>query len=394
MDQNRKSFTPTYSLVQATYWMTACAVLSYTAVYLQALSFSNFALGVITAAGRVLGSLLGPVIASYLDSHPRFPTAKMNTPLLFLQIILFAILQFTGSGNLITAVLVALVIGLFISTNSVVLRFCGDCAASGIDLNFGIARGVGSFAYIIPSVLLGIVFKYIPAAYLPVFGILLLVVQIVVNGYAGRFFVGQRSISMNPENEQKSSSLLQFFREEPVFTRLLFGIMLLFFGYYTYATFLINVVRNLGGDTSGMGFLSGVSAAIEIPFMFAFARLRKKWHLSSILTLSVIAISLKILASALVTDMTGLYVSQLLQGPGYALFAAAIVVYVSKVIPAKNLAKGQSLVYTMEMASGVLAGLIAGKLYDTTSVKITLLAGFAVTAAGVILCVSGIKKVR
>ena len=396
MDTNTKSksFTFTYSLVQAAYWMTACAVLSYTVVYLQALSFRNFTIGIITACGRVLGALLGPVIAAYLDSHPKFPTARMSYPLLLLQVILFGLLQIFGSGNALTGILLALIIGLFISTNTVNLRFCGDCAIGGYDLNFGIARGIGSLAYILPTVLLGIIFKRIPGTYLPVFGIFLLLLQLIVNVYAGRFFRGQRSLSGIRGDSAGSSSLFRFLREDPYFTRLLIGILLLFFGYYTYATFLINIVKNIGGDTAVMGAISGVAAAVEIPFMFALSFLRKKWKLSTLMIFATAALAVKVLVTALVTSIPALFVSQLLQGFGYALFAAAIVEYVSAVIPQRNLAKGQSLVYTMEMASGVLASLVAGKLYDVASVRVTLLVGFFVTAAGVAMCISGIRKVE
>lgn len=391
-DNKNESFTFAFSLVQASYWMSACAVFSYAVVYLQALSFSNFSIGVITAAGRVFGSLAGPLIAAYLDSHPKFPTSGMNTPLLAAQIVLFFILQLTGGCNAVTGILFALTSGLFVSTNSVILRFCGDCAVNGLRLNYGIARGIGSLAYILPSVLLGILFKKIPASFLPTAGILLLAFQLAVNIYAGMYFKGRRSVSLS--EAESGDSLICFIRKEPLFARLLAGIVLLFFGYYVYATFLINIVRNAGGDSASMGILSGVGAAIEIPFMFLLNRLRKKIPLSRILMFSVAAISLKILVSALVTDIPRLLISQILQGFGYALFAASIVEYVSSVIPEKNQAKGQSLIYTMEMVSGILANLIAGKLYDITTVKNTLITGFAVSAIGAAVCISGIKKIR
>lgn len=392
-DRKQKSFTFAFSLVQATYWMTACAVLSYAVIYLQALSFSNFSIGIITAFGRVLGSLSGPLIASYLDSHPMFPTARMNTPLLLAQVALFALLQFFGRNNLITGMFFAMVAGLFIATNSVVLRFCGDCAVGGYKLNYGVARGIGSLAFIIPSVLMGILFKRIPATYLPAVGIILLVLQFAVNVYAGMFFKGQRSVSLQ-EDDIGSSPLIKFLREDPMFTRLLIGTSLLFFGYYSYNIFMINVVRNVGGDTAIMGIISGVGAAIEIPFMFLFSSLRKKWKISTLLTLSIIAFSLKVFITAMVSTIPALFATQILQGFGYALFAAAIVEYVSAVIPKRNLAKGQSLVYTMEMLSGVLASLVAGKLYDVTSVKTTLMVGFSVTVIGAAVFISGIKKVK
>lgn len=388
--RNGKNFTFPFSLVQATYWMSACAITAYAVIYLQALSFSNFSIGIITAAGRIIGAVFGPLIATYLDGHPKTPTSGMISPMLIFQGALLCLLLFFGKNDVPTGIIYAVLYGTFVSTNSVVLRFCGDCAVGGYRLNYGIARGIGSLAYIIPSVLLGIIFKQIPATCLPYAGIILLALELIVNVYAGMFFKGQRSISI--KEAETGDSFIRFIKNEPVFTRLLAGLIFLFFGYCIYATFLINIVKNAGGDTASMGLLSGFGAAIEIPAMFLLSRLRKRWRISTLLKVSLVAFSVKALALAMATDIAALFAVQLLQAFSYALYAAAIVEYVVAVIPAKNQAKGQSLIYTTELISGIMAGLIAGRLLDVTTVKTTLIIGFIVTAVGTVISLTGVKK--
>lgn len=391
-NDKHKSFTFAFSLVQSAYWMTACAILAYQVVYLQALSFNNFQTGIIIASGEVLGALFGPTIATYLDGHPKFPTSRMNTPLILLLILIHGVLMLIGRNNLLTGAMVAVVYGLFLSTNSVNMRYCGDSAVAGLSLDYGFARGMGSLAYVIPCTLIGIIFEKISARYLPLIAILLLILQMAANFYAGRFFKGQHSVNLH--RKEAGDPLFAFIRSDPTFARLLIGNALLFFGTSTYETFMINVVNNVGGSTSTMGVLSAFGAAMELPAMFLLTRLRKKWRVSTLLTFAFTAFSVKSLLFAIVNTVPGLFAAMALTGLGYALYAAAIVVYVEDVIPLKNQAKGQSLIYTMEMLGAIANGLIAGRLYDVTSVKTTLLVGSAVSVIGTVLSISGIKKVR
>ena len=71
-----RSLTLPFGLGQASFWMSVCITLSFAAVHLKARGFSNTELGLVMAVGNILGALLGPLLASLAETHPRL----RNTP--------------------------------------------------------------------------------------------------------------------------------------------------------------------------------------------------------------------------------------------------------------------------------------------------------------------------
>ena len=76
----------------------------------------------------------------------------------------------------------------------------------------------------------------------------------------------------------------------------------------------------------------------------------------------------------------------------YALYAPAIVAYVTLVVPYDDAAKGQSLAFSMTTMGGVLASLISGRLLDVLSAPATAWIAAAVCAVGAVLACRGLEK--
>ena len=58
--EQKNALTGQYSAVQGTFWMGYCVCISFAAVYLQGLGYTNAQLGVVMAVGNLLGAVLGP----------------------------------------------------------------------------------------------------------------------------------------------------------------------------------------------------------------------------------------------------------------------------------------------------------------------------------------------
>ena len=301
------SLTFPFSLVQFSYWIGCCGILGYAVVYLQTLGFDNFTLGIVIALGNVLAALLGPALASYLDRHPAMPTARMNYPVFGAELLLAAVLLLHAEKDLFTASVYTLLIGVSVAANSVNMRFCADAVNAEMSLDFGIARGIGSFGYILPTVGLGILFRKVSPTTLPWALLLFILMQFAANAYIGSR-LKDRVSRRESEEREKGDPLPVFLKSEPRFALMLLGIVLIFFCYETYAKFTINVVRNAGGDTGTMGLLTGFTAVIEIPTLLCYWLLRKRWKSSSLLKVSFIFFSMKsAIALFCITPRTSLY---------------------------------------------------------------------------------------
>ena len=133
-------------------------------------------------------------------------------------------------------------------------------------------------------------------------------------------------------------------------------------------------------------------AAVEIPVMLFFGRIRGGRKSVTLLRLSLLFFALKALVFPLASSVPALFGALVLQAPSFALYTAVIVDYVAETLPFADSAKAQSLIYSMTTVGAVLASLIAGRLYDLLTVPQTLWVGAAATAAGVILAMLGTKE--
>ena len=390
---NRKrSLTPAYAAVQASFWMGFCVSVSYAAVYLQGLGYSNASLGLVTAFGSLLGALVGPLLSARIDRSERVSAAGLCMPLLILQLLTLVLLWLHPQKDAVSSACFALYICFSLSVNSMNLKLYSDAVYAGLVIDYGFCRGMGSLMYVFVSLLLGAAVERSSIRVLPLTGILLTLAQMAA------FFVFRRYLprvsSRTADSTPRGSSMAVFMRRNPRFCVLLAGTLLLFIAHSTVTNYLINVTRNVGGDTRTMGYLNGFMAAVEIPVIMFFTPLFGKRSSASLLRTAFVLFTLKGAAIALASSVLQLGAAFLLQAPSFALYTAAIVPYVGRIVAYEDSAKAQSLAFTMTTLGSVLASVIGGWLYDHISVSATLWIACGVCALGSLISLAGVEKRR
>ncbi|MBQ6315851.1 MAG: MFS transporter [Mogibacterium sp.] len=390
MEKNNKSLTVAYSFVQASFWMDLCIALSFASVYLLGLGDSNSALGLIIAAGNLIGAMIGPGLSSMIDRKEDVTAARVMPYVLAARFVMLAVLIFFPGSKVMTSVGFTLYIAFSMSVNSLNLKLYVDAAHNGLIVDYGKARGMGSLAYVIISSLLGFLITATSIRVIPWAGIAVGIIQIV--SFAA-FARGASSGSKYNAGEQKTGdSLALFARKNKRFCVLLAGTVLIFFSHNTVCNFLINVTNNIGGGTDEMGLLNGFMAAVEIPVMLTFTRFFGKRDAGKLLRFAFLMFTLKAAAIAAAGSMPAMAAAFVLQAPSFAIYTAAIVPYIENTIPHEDSAKAQSLAFTMTTFSSVLAGTVSGMLYDNISVTATLWIAAIVCAAGTIISISGTER--
>ena len=390
--KHTKSLTPAYAAIQATFWMTWCTSVGFAAVYLQGLGYSNSGLGLVTAAGSLLGALLGTLLSARIDSEERLSAGKLTPPVLAAQAaVLLLLLAFPRKGA-VTTLGFALYMMFATSLNSLNLKLYSDAVFRGARVDYGFARGMGSLFYVLVSLLLGLVIERSSVRAVIVAALLLCA------GQYGAFLVFRRQLPDAPAaggaKAERSSPLSVFIRKNPRFSVLLLGTALLFFAHNIVCNFLINITRNVGGDTGTMGALNGFMAAVEIPVMLFFSVLFGRRSSASLLRVAFVFFTLKAAAIAAAPSVPLLGAAFLLQAPSFALYASAIVTYVGRVVSYEDSAKAQSLAFTMTTLGGVLANIIGGRLFDLLSVSATLRIACGICALGTLISLLGVEDRR
>ena len=390
----KKSITPVtfhYMIITGAFWMSFCLISSYAAVYLQGAGYNNRELGLIMAAGSVGAALLSPLLGSWIDRNRRIRHAGVVYVLLIIQTALLLALRFNPARNVFSAVCYALYMTALLPVNAMNLDLCVRLEHARAPLNFGLARSMGSFAFVIISTLLGVLTERFSFLVLPWAGIVVVALQAAGNLLIDRD-LRKYEASMPPEASsavEKSASLAAFVRENPGFSIMLLGTILIYIAHNMDGNFLINLIENLGGGTAIMGYVAAFTAIVEVPVMMFSSRLPKRWSTADYIRLSFVFFVLKTLAYALAPNIPLFFAARTLQAPSYALYTVLIVSYADSVVARKDSAKAQSLAFAVTTVGSVLSSLLGGQLFDTMGVRNTMLTASGICAVGAAIAVYG-----
>ncbi len=371
--------------------MAFCVVTAYAAVFLQGIGYSNSELGIILALGNVGGAVLSPVLGARIDRNRNLRHAAVIRVLLAVQVVLLIILRMFPYHSLLTAACYVLYMTAMMPVNALNLDLCIRLERAEAPLNFGFARSMGSFSFVILSTLLGILTAGGNHLILPFAGMAVVALQAFSNQLIDRDLKNYEGRNPMPEGEaqERSSSLIQFVKENAMFCLMLFGTIIIFTSHNIDGNFLINEIRERGGNESTMGYVAAFTAITEIPVMMFASRLPKKWSTVQYIRLALILFIGKALAYALAPDIPTFFLARIMQAPSYALYTVLIVGYANSVVAKKDSAKAQSLACSMPTIGSVLASLIGGYMFDVTSVKTTMLTAAAIAAAGAVIAIAG-----
>ena len=396
-NENRK-MNLDYALIQGFFWCAYCAVGSYAAFYLQASGFTGTATGLIMAAGSTLALLLPMVLSPIIDEGKRLTSTGAMLGTIALQFAAGIALLFLRGAGIVLGILYVIWMGLMRSMLPICTQICVDAEHCGCRVDYSTGRAFGSFAFIIASAILGKLLEDRPYTILPKAGLLLLVL-LAAAVYGAEVLLRKRRDEASGEKEEKApakkgKSIAAFLKQYKDYGLLLLGLGLVFTGYGAVSEFSINIVEDLGGTAADVGYINAVYALLEIPAMLLWRRIASKKCADLVLALSICFFVGKTIFFAAMTSVAAIYPGAIFQFLGYGLFTPAIVAYTIKKIPYEDSAKAQSLAASMSTLGVILSSIFCGILLDRISVRQTMLLFSGVVAAGAVVCILAMIKMR
>ena len=158
--QNRPSFRRLdyhYIVMQAGFWAMFASVVAYQTALLLERGFSNGEAGLMTAVRCLAGIVCQPLLGAFADRYPEIPLKRIVTISLLLSLGAGAWYWLSPDMGLWETTLVWVVIGgLEVSSyplmDAMAIQFIND----GVPIRYSLGRGVGSMAYAVVCVLLGL----------------------------------------------------------------------------------------------------------------------------------------------------------------------------------------------------------------------------------------------
>lgn len=381
MKKTRGNITTKYALVQAAYWMSSCIISSYASVYLLGEGFSNTQIGLVIGLAGAISTVMQPWVGAVVDRSERITLRTMSLAFGLAMTILSAVLIVTRNKWFVAVVYSTLRV-LFQVALPLVCAMGMDSINRGSNLNFGLARGIGSIAYAVLTSIIGFMAAAM-GSHILAFGMF---------ATSGLFALGlqmfprEQNLLRQPEAmKEMSAPGRAFFSKYPKFLLLVAGWTLAFTGYGLISNFLFQIIESKGGDSTSMGIALAISAISEVPTMFFFVVMVRKLKSGTWLRISGIFFLFKIFGIFWFSNMAGIYVAHGFQMLGYALFSVASVYYVNCLMEEHDKVRGQAYMTMTSTMGAVIGSTVGGAIIDMFGIQVMLIAAVVIAAIGAVL---------
>ena len=384
-----KFWTLRYTLINILYFAAFCTIHAYAGVFLLDKGFTNTQVGLALAISNILSVFGQPLVAGIID-RGTILTNRITVMFSSLFLLLGSVaLLFVSSEKIpIFAIFVLMYTVQFVYMPMMIaMNF--EYAKAGCKINFGLARGMGSAGFAVTSFFLGkAVEKYGTNVILFVTIIVMAIMVLIVLFFKKPKNSDTKEFVKAVEKEEKESvGLFAFAKKYPFFMVFLLGVACCFFAHNMINDFLIQIIRNLGGNETELGYATFLQAILELPVMALIGFVLKKISERHMLVFSAVSFFVKTAILFLATGLIGMYVSQSFQMFAYAVFIPTAAYFAENVMKENDKVKGQAFINSALTLGGVFSNLVCGKILDAFGVKVMLLIGMAVCFIGVLIVI-------
>ena len=384
-------WTLRYTLLNAAYFVAFCTVHAYAAVYLLAHGFSNTEVGVLLAVANIVSAIFQPIIAGVIDR----PGPLTNRRFILISVAgIFAgsmILWLVPCGKTAIFIIYAIIYMIQFAYQPVMTALCFEYQKAGCNIFYGLARGLGSASFAVTAAIIGGVVEKngeTVLLYVNIVTMLLsavLIFTFVLPADAKREITDTNVTSYGSPDGAIHNSLSSFAKAYPAFMVFLIGTICFYFAHNMINDFMIQIIRNLGGGETELGYANFLQAILELPVMALIGFVLKNISSDKLLIISGFAFFVKILILVFTVNMAMMYVSQSCQLFAYAVFIPAAAYYVNNTMSEYDQVKGQAYVTSAITIGGVFSNLISGVILDHAGIKTMLITGTVVCAIGVVI---------
>ena len=371
-----------YCVIQFLYWTGGCIAIGFAAAVLGELGYTNSAIGVISAVSSVIGFALMLATSVYIDRKSGKAILAIMALAVSAQILCLIPILRAKEPGMVVSVCYIIYLSLAHVLNNAVTKLYIDLKYAGADIDFGIARGIGSLAFACTSAIAGSVMEQYSHSLILISGQAAFLGSMIfclsIKNKAGN----NNQTVLSRKDREKPSSRGSFAGKYGLFILLTAGISLVSASNKTLTVFLVNIVKNVGGSMRSFGIISGYLAFIEIPITLMYSLIRKKFSVPFLLAASLCFYTLKIAGYMLAGNTAMLIAASSLQVFSTGIFQPSTVEYVRENIDHDQTGVAQSMINGMPLIFSCVFTAIFGVLLDGFSVSFLLPLVFAAATAG------------
>ena len=373
---------------------------SFSSAFLLDKGYTNSEIGIILAAASVISVFLQPALADIADRSKKLDVIGVSE-ISTVMMMVFGIGLFIFQRKSVALwVVYVLLMAWELALQPIFNSFARKLAEGGTKINFGICRAGGSMGYAIFTTFLGSFVEKYGTGILPGTGMTVMAILLALLLLCQRTF--RRSVSENyqeriredavsyPEEPAEDIDLKTFVKKNRLFIVLSFFILILFFQNAILNNFMYQIVEGVGGDSGDLGRVYGVMAGLEVPALFFFDNIHKRFSCSTLLKVASIAFALKLITMFMADSVAMIYAAHFFHIFSFPLFLPAIVQFINEIMEKGEAVRGQAVYTTAITIASIFASILGGMILDASGPKLMLLVSVVLTvigAAGVIFLV-------
>lgn len=398
-----KRLNVSYAGIQATYWMVYAVVGSFASVFLLARGYSNSEIGVILAVANVVAVVLQPMVADFADRSKKISLVGLIEIMTIVMLVFMVGLFVFQQKSLALSVIFLMLLAWHTSLQPLINSLNFKLEESGLKINFGVARSMGSLAYSILCAFMGTLVEKHSVSIMPISGVVVILMLMASLFATKKMFdkavaaktVTEQAVQATADKEEVVEiNLIDFLKRNKVFLILNIGVLGIFFSNQVLNNYMIQIVTSVGGDSEDMGRILSIMAFLEIPLMVCAGSLRKKFSCELMLKIAAIGFTVKIALHYVATTVAMIYFAQLFQLISFGLFLPVMVMFINEVMSKGEAVKGQAFFTMMSTVASIIGSLIGGVILDISGAKMLTLIATIITAAGTAILIMSIDKVK
>lgn len=370
-----------YTIHQVTFWSCFAGVVSFAAAYLLGKGFAPGVVGALLAAGNLMSCAAQPVLADFADRVGGNVLKWLLLGLTLVCILCFGCVQLISLPRWMFGGLYLLGVFALDAMTPMMNAVSVSYNENGYAVNYGFARGIGSFGFSVAALVIGKLMSSRGADWMIWITLGLLAVNVLVV----LTYPDVKAAEGNRAETADNCTIWEFFARYRWFCLSLLGVLLLAMFHAMTENYLIEVVRPLGGDSGSVGVALFIATVAEMGVLICFEGVRKRIKDGMLLKLAGLSFLLKAVLFFVAPSVTAIYLIQLLQATSYAFLSPTQLYYARSRVKMADMVKGQAFItasYTLGCALGNFAG---GQLLQLFDVSALLAAGIIMAAAGTLV---------
>ena len=346
-------------VLTAMFYVVQVSVLGFTVYYLNENGYTAFEVGVLLAAFGIISAIAQRLLGYLADKYKKidFKSILMCTSIIL--IILFITLYLFDKNKPIIGILFGITFALTNCMSPFVNLSCFYYTNKGFNVDYGKARGFGSLSFSIASFILGLYTKSFGSRAVSFNGIIFAIVFFLIV-----FFI-PRLGNDDSEDEKKNLdtrlcdiSIFALIKKYPSFFLMVLATTFAMCFQNADCGYLIQIIKNLGEDSSALGTANAIAAIVEIPIMFSITKIMKKIKVKKLIA---VACGLYVVRGIVfyIPSMPAIYLAQVMQMFTYAILIPSTVYLSDEMMHNDDKNKGQTFI-GMAVTVGLIFGSFVG----------------------------------